>query len=61
MEGRRHGQGGGGVGDAGVCGVRVRRHGPTSGGRGRAVGGEGWESHCAGPLREVFHMRLAGG
>ena len=23
--------------------------------------GEGWESHCAGPLRELFHVRLAGG
>ena len=23
--------------------------------------GEGWESHRAGPLRELFHVRLAGG
>ena len=61
MEGTRHGRGGGGVGDAGGCGARSRRHVPTSGGRRRGVGGEGWESHCAGPLREMFHMRLAGG
>ena len=28
MEGRMHGRGGGGVGDAGGCGARARRHVP---------------------------------
>ena len=35
MEGRRHGRGGGAVGDAGGCGARARRHVPTSRGRRR--------------------------
>ena len=61
MEGRRHGRGGGGVGDAGGCGARVRRHVPTSGGRRRGAGGEGWEPHRGGPLRELFHVWLVGG
>ena len=61
MEGRRHGRGMGGVGDAGGCGARARRHVPTSGGCRRGVGGEGWESHRVGPLRDLFHVRLASG
>ena len=59
MEGRRHGRGGGGVGDAGGCGARARRHVPTSGGCRRGAGGERLESHRGGPLRELFHVRLA--
>ena len=50
MEGRWHSRGGGGVGDAGSCAPRVRRHVPTSGGRRRGAGGEGWES------QRVAHM-----
>ena len=34
---------------------------PSSGGRRRGAGGEGWESHRAGPRRALFHVRLAGG
>ena len=59
MEGIRHGRGGGGVGDAGGCGACAHRHVATSGGRRRGAGGEGWESHRMGPLRELFHVRLA--
>ena len=44
MEGRRHGRGGGGVGDAWGCEARARRQVPTSGGRRRGAGGEDWES-----------------
>ena len=58
LEGRRHGRGSGGVGDAGGCGARAPRHVSTSGGRRRGAGGEGWVSQRAGPLRELFHMRL---
>ena len=61
MEGRRHGRGWGEVGDARGCGARARRHVPTSGGCRRGAGGEGWESHRVGPLRELFHVRLASG
>ena len=61
MEGRRHGRGGGGVGDAGGYGARARRHVPTSGERRLGAGGEGWESHRVGPLWELFHVRVAGG
>ena len=59
MEGRRHGRGWGDVGDARGCGARARRHVPTSGGCKRGAGGEGWESHRVGPLRELFHVRVA--
>ena len=61
MDGRRHGRGRGGVGDAWGCRARARRHVPTIGGRRRWAGGEGGESYRAGPLRELFHVRLAGG
>ena len=61
MEGRRHSRGCGGVGDAGGCGAHARRHVPTSGGRRRGEGREGWESHRAGPLQELFYLLLAGG
>ena len=54
MEGRRHGRGGGGVGDAGGCGALASRHVPTSGGRRRGAGGEGWESHLAGRCGSCF-------
>ena len=60
MDGRRHGRGRGGAGD-GVREPRSPRHVPTSGGRRRGAGGEGWKSRRAGPLRELFHVRLAGG
>ena len=60
MEGGRHGRGGGGVGAAGGCGAHARRHVPTSGVRRRGAGAEGRESHRTGPLREQFHVRLAG-
>ena len=60
-EGRRHGRGGGGRGAAGGREAGARRHLPTSGGRRRRADGEGWESHCAGPLRELCRMQLAGG
>ena len=33
---------------------------PAEGAGGGAVG-EGWGSHRVGPLRELFHVRLAGG
>ena len=59
LEGRRYGRRWGEVGDAGGCGARARRHVPTSGGCRRGAGGEGWESHRVGPLRELFHVRLA--
>ena len=49
------------MGAARAGGARVRRHMPTSGGRSQGVVGEGWEALCAAPLRELFHMRLAGG
>ena len=61
MEGRRHGRGWGEVGDAGGCGARARWHVPASGGCRRGAGGKGWESHRVGPLRELFHVRLASG
>ena len=61
MKVRRHGRGWGGVGDAGGCSARARRHVPTSGGCRRVASGEGWESHRVGPLRELFHVRLASG
>ena len=61
MDGRTYGRGGGGLRYAGGCEACVRRHVPTSGGRRSAADGEGWKSHCAGPLRELFHVRLAGG
>ena len=61
MEGTRHGRGWCEVGHAGGCGARARRHVPTSGGCRREAGGEGWESHRVGPLRELFHVRLASG
>ena len=59
MEGRRHGhggRGGGGFGmvEAGGCRARVRRH-VTASGSGAQVGRAG------SPLRELFHVRLAGG
>ena len=41
--------------------VLARRPVPTSGGRRRGVGGEGWESRRAGTLRELFRVRLSGG
>ena len=44
MKGRRHGRGGAGVGSAGGCRARARRHMPTSGGRRWGAVGEGWES-----------------
>ena len=56
MEGRRHGRGWGEVGDAGGCGARARRNVPASGGCRRGAGWKGWESHCVGPLRELFHV-----
>ena len=59
MEGRRHGRGWGGVGDAGGCGACACRHVPTSGGCRRGAGGEGWESHRVVPLRELFNVRFA--
>ena len=61
MEGRRHGRGWCEVEHAGGCGARARRHVPTSRGCRRGAGGEGWESHRVGPLRELFHVRLASG
>ena len=61
MEGRRHGRGGGGVGDAGGCGAHARRHVPTRGGCRRGAGGEGWESYREVPLQELFRVRLASG
>ena len=61
MEGSRHGLGWGEVGDAGGCGARARRNVPASGGCRRGAGWKGWESHCVGPLRELFHVRLASG
>ena len=61
MEGRRHGRGWGKGGDAGGCGARARRHVPSSGGCRRGAGGEGRESQSVGPLRELFHVRLASG
>ena len=61
MEGEKHGRGVGGVGDAGGCRARARWHVPTSGGRRRGAEGAGWESHPAGPLRDLFPVRLAVG
>ena len=49
------------MGDAGGCGARARRHVPTSGGCRRGAGGEVWVYHRVGPLRELFHVRLASG
>ena len=43
------------------CGACTRRNAPSSRGRRQGAGGEGWESHCAGLLRELFHVRAAGG
>ena len=60
IEGRRHGRGGGGVGDAGGGGVLARRRMPTCGRRRRGPVREGWEARCAFPLRELLHMRLTG-
>ena len=61
MEGRRHGRDGRGVGDVEGWRARARRHVPTSGRHRRGAGGEGWESHRAGTLREQFHVQLVGG
>ena len=60
MEGRRHGRGGGGVGAARGGGARTRMHVHTCGGRKRGAFEEGWETHCTGPLWELFHMWLTG-
>ena len=57
MEGRRHGRGGGGVGDAGGCGARARWHVPTGGGSRRGAGGESWESHRARCLRVTHDVQ----
>ena len=61
MEVRMYGRGGGGVRDAEGCRARASRHVLTSGCRRRGAVGEGWESRRAGSLRELFHVRLAGG
>ena len=42
-----------GLARAGMC--------PPAEGAGGGAGGEGWETHCVGPLRELFHVRLASG
>ena len=59
--GKRHGRGGGGVGDTGGFEARARWYVPTSGGCRWGVCGDGEESHRVGPLREVFYVRLASG
>ena len=43
MDGRRHGRGGGGVGDAGGCRARAHRHV-------RGAGEDGWDTLCKGLL-----------
>ena len=60
MGSTRYGRGRAGVGDAGGCGAPARRHVPTSGGRKQEAGGGDRDSHFAGPLQALFHVRRAG-